>query len=162
MTVHLRFANSGVYDSSLHCRWVQGNAYLLIVSQKVSLRWERSSQSLGTGRKQCVRKRQGLFMKYFIRCAFFFFLNLLPVTATLVWSHFLPSGTMAPFFLFWILIIIIFTVALGAFCALQTPLAELPMKPKENYKEHFCWHQIQAQCSQPIWRKQHLLRSWSL
>lgn len=129
-----------VYDSFVHsgskcnqCRWVQGNAYLPIVSQKASLRWECRSQSLGTGRKHCVRKREGLFMKCFKWCFF-----LLPVTATLVWSHFLPSGTMAPFFLFWILIIIIFTVALGAFCAFQTPLAELPMKLWENYKEEPC------------------------
>lgn len=119
------------------CRWVQGNAYLPIFSQKASLRWECRSQSLGTGRKHCVRKREGLFMKCFKWC-FFFFQNLLPVTATLVWSHFLPSGTMAQFCLFWILIIIIFTVALGAFCAFQTPLAELPMKPWETYTEEPC------------------------
>lgn len=55
------------------CRWVQGNAYLHIVSQKASLRWECRSQSLGTGRKHCVRKRAGLFMKCFKWwCVFFF------------------------------------------------------------------------------------------
>lgn len=97
---------------------------------------------------------------------FFFFLNLLPVTATLVWSHFLPSGTMALFFLFWILIIIIFTVALGAFCAFQTPLAELPMKHwKKLQRKTLHWLETQAWYIHNLseeYSMLHLHNNWSL
>lgn len=48
-------------------------------------------------------ENDGRMQTFFCLCAFF--LQRLPVTATLVWNNFLTSGTMALFCLFWIIIV---------------------------------------------------------